>query len=533
MTGWFATSTLGPGFWVAILAVALLLPVAIYRAMRLRVYPSAFADVHLHWRGIAISAAVVLAMGVLFWERPLTNDVAWYLVATRDWLGGAALYEVIMEINPPLNFYFTAPAIVVADLFGLSDPNGQYAVIWVVLFLCLIWCACIIRAEFGLSPLRQSLLLVAIATAIIVPSLDSIGQREYLLVVLMMPWLLRQIPERVAAPRQEIAAAAIAALGVCLKPHFVLFPLALTVARSIKSRSLRPILSTANLTFLVIGLAYVGFVAIAHPAYLSEIVPIARMVYGAYDADLPTVLGIALHETIFLLLPVLIALMNRKGRIEPTPFATLSLAGLLTYVLQTKGFDYHMIPFLSFGLMGCFWILLNSKQLGPLAAAAAVAAAGVMGLSISQGFHRNYSVDQISRVGESLGGFKSLMVLTPHIFAGPPVALETGAKWISRYPANWLVPGALNRLARTDCTKEAATCATLRAIADRNRSENIADMIAFEPELLIIDRDSEYFDEPRFDWLGFMSEDPAWAGVFEDYQEFGSSKRYIYFLRNP
>ena len=64
------------------------------------------------------------------------------------------------------------------------------------------------------------------------------------------------------------------------------------------------------------------------------------------------------------------------------------------------------------------------------------------------------------------------------------------------------------------------------AIAARNRSENIEDMIANPPDLLVVDRESEYFDTPNFDWLAFMAEDPAWAAVFDDYAYVGKSNEW-------
>ena len=533
-TVWLVNTVLGFSFGIAMAVVAILVPAATFVAMRFWVFRHGTGDSPgLPWQGIAISAAVVLAMPLLFRGQMLTNDVAWYLIATRDWLQGAPLYVRIMEINPPLNFYFTVPAILAADQLGISDTHGQYLVVWVVLFAVLVWCSAIIRAEFGLSPRRQAILLLGIAAAIIVPAQDSLAQREFYLVVLMMPWLLIQVPTRPASRRQEITTAAVAALGVCLKPHFVLFPMAITLSRMVRTRSLWPILSPANLTFLAVGLAYIGLVALFHPSYLTDIVPMARLVYGAYSAAPMVLVGVVLEESLFLLLPALVALIDREARSFPYPFVEMTLAGLLSYLLQAKGFAYHMIPFQSFGLMACILLVMNSKRLGAFSVSVGMAAAGVVGLSLSEGFPHNYTLNQVSRVTKDLGGVDSMMALTPHVFAGPPVAFELGIRWTSRYPANWLVPGALNRLAKTDCTAEPALCDQLKAIVARNRSDNIEDMIANQPQLLVVDRESEYFDTPNFDWLAFMAEDPAWAGVFDDYAYVGKSKRYAYYLRSP
>lgn len=529
-TVWLIDGVLGLGFVWAMAVVAVLVPAATYLAMRFWVFGGS-EGARPSWQGVAIAALIVLAMPLVFRGQALTNDVTWYLIATRDWLAGAPLYDWIMEVNPPLNFYYTVPAILMADLLGISDAAGQYLVVWLLLFLILIWCAAIIRADFALSSQRQAILLVGVAFAILIPSLDSIAQREFYLVVLMMPWLLCQVSPSTPSPWREGVTALVAALGVCLKPNFVLFPLAVILVRCVRDRSLRPVLSVANLTFLLVGLAYVALVVIVHPAYLSEVVPIAQLVYGAYSAEPMVVAGIALEETLLLLLPVAMALLSRERVTGIYPFTAVCIAGLLSYLVQAKGFAYHMIPFLSFGLLACFLILIRLRKVTPFAVATALSAAGVTGLSISEGFPANFSADQINRVGQDLGGFDSLMVLTPHVYAGPPAAFASGADWVSRYPANWLVPGALNRLAKTDCQTKAALCARLQAIVDRNRSENIADMIAGKPDLLVVDLESEYFDTPRFDWLAFMAKDPAWAAVFAQYRYADKTKRYMYFQR--
>ncbi len=36
------------------------------------------------WYIPAIAATVALILLALFWDRPITDDVAWYLMATRD-----------------------------------------------------------------------------------------------------------------------------------------------------------------------------------------------------------------------------------------------------------------------------------------------------------------------------------------------------------------------------------------------------------------------------------------------------------------
>jgi hypothetical protein len=485
------------------------------------------------WHGTAIALAVALAMLAICWGRPLTDDVAWYLIATRDWLGGAPLYQMVIEVNPPLNFYYTVPAILIADAFGLSDTNGQYVLTAMLMFGSLAWCGAIIRSELVLSAPRQALLLAGIGIAMVVPALDSIGQREHTLVMLLMPWLLGQIAPGTPSARKDVPRAIVAAFGVCLKPYFVLFPIAVTLVRMAQTRSLKPILSPANVTFLVIGLAYVAYVIVVHPAYLFDVVPVATQIYGAYRAE-PGLLVEAVYPRVLLLLFLAaVALRDREGRAAPGMLGAATLAGFACFVIQGTGFAYHLIPMSVFGMVTCLLFLVRARKIGLFIVAAAAVYAGFVTLGVRQGFPRHGAVNHLFHVSDKVGEFDSFMSLSGSLLAGPPVAMATNAEWVSRYPANWLVPGAINALATTDCTAEPARCAEMQEIADTNRSDNIADMLRTEPDLLIVDLNSEFFLEPYFDWLAFMAEDPAWAPVFAQYREVASTSRFVFYKRQP
>ncbi|KEO60285.1 GtrA family protein [Thioclava indica] len=530
---WLLDSVLGIDFSVAMMAVAVVVPMMTFLMFRFWVFESAREHARPDWIGLGLAAALSLIVLAVFWGRAINHDTAWYLIATRDWLAGQGLYTSISEVNPPLNFYFTLPAIGFAELFGISDTNGEYLALALLLFAILVWCRAIIQDSLGFSPLRGSLLLIGIAISLVVPALNDFGQREQVLVILSMPWLLGEASAKPASLRQQIVRAAVAALGVCLKPHFVLFPLAMTVLNILRQRSLRPILSPANLTFLAVGLAFIAFVATVHPAYLTKIVPMAREVYGAYGAPFATVFVRILPELLLVMLPAVILLVTRRDKAGVAPFAFVALAGLGSYFLQGTGFSYHAIPFRAFALIACILVILRARRVDPAVIASAVAIAGLLSLFVQRGFYQNGAARQIANVAKEIGDVHSLMVLTPHVYAGPPAAIASNAKWVSHYSSNWLVPGALNRIAKTDCEKRPDACAKLEAIAALNRSDNISDIARYHPDLLVIDRDSGYFSTSRFPWLTFMAQDPAWSGVFSQYQEIGQTDRFTYFRYMP
>ncbi len=525
------TQVLGLPFAMAMVAVAVIVPASSFLAMRFWVFGANSTSVPGFLPEIALCAALSAALALVFWDRLSNHDIAWYLFATRDWLAGAELYKDLIEVNPPLYFYLTVPGLLLADALGISDANGHTLGVALFLFASLLWSARILQADFPWSARQRLLLVVGIALATTIPALNGLGQREQILVLALLPWALREAAPRPAAARQRIAASVMAAVGMCLKPHFVLLPLAVTLLNCLEQRSLRPVVALTNWVFLTVGLAYIGFVALVHPAYLAEIVPIAVEVYGAYGMPFWAVLfriGFAMVP-----LAVLLVLLVRSGQATRPirVFLALALGGLLSYLMQGTGFDYHRVPVVSFGAIACLMVLLRPQRLRAESAMAALALLASLAAGVQQGFYRNGAVSMIRSVVDRFGPVHSLTTLGSHVYTGAPLALDVGADWASSYPADWLVPGAVNKLARTDCTTEAALCARLRQIADRNRADRIADLLERRPDTLIVDRDSGYFDAPGFDWLGFMAEDPAWAAAFAPYRLVAQNRRFLIFLR--
>ncbi len=532
-TVWAVTGPMGLSFPVAMAAVAVIVPAISFVAMRMWVFTAApKANLGL-LPDLTLVAAIALAVLAVFWGQLVNHDIAWYLFATRDWLAGAQLYVDIIEVNPPLAFYLTVPSVGLADLLGIGDQQGHYVAMSLLLAIGLVWSGRILLVAHDMATPRRMAFLLGTALAVLLPSLNGFGQRDQILVISFLPWALIEAAPRPTRRGQTLAAAQFAAIGMCLKPHFVVLPLAVTILNCIETRSFRPVLAPANMVFLATGLAYVGYVWAVHPAYLLEIAPTATWVYGAIGKPMHKVLlDLAPSMGVFALL-VVAAYRNAAMIHEVKLFVALASGGIASYFLQGAGFNYHKVPFLTFSVLAAFFVLHQNSRSWGVSALAIFAVASVSVFGMKQGFYSNNAIPEITEVTDGLGPIKKLMTISSHVYTGPPVALTLGADWASSYPHNWLVPGAVNRLAKTDCTVEAQACARLKEIAARNRTANIRDIISAQPDLIIVDRNSGHFDKRPFDWLAFMAEDPAWDATFAQYHEAAISRKYMYFTRNP
>jgi putative flippase GtrA len=263
----------GGPFYLAMALVAVSVPPATYFASRFWAFAETGADARKQWVGVLVALLAATAFLAVYLGRSINHDTAWYLVAVRKWLSGATLYIDIVEVNPPLNFYLTVPVIWLSDATGLTDTNAQYAVLAVLMMVSLIW----IWGLLGRLSLQNRIFVVCgIAAGLIMVPGENIGQREHLLILFILPWVVAQfVMETPDGGKAALARAVFATIGICLKPHFLLYPIAVTICLMIRDRSLRPILSVSNITMACIGAAYVAAVVVLHPAYLAEIVPMA------------------------------------------------------------------------------------------------------------------------------------------------------------------------------------------------------------------------------------------------------------------
>ncbi|MGB3147745.1 MAG: hypothetical protein WBA91_08320, partial [Paracoccaceae bacterium] len=268
------------------------------------------------------------------WARTINHDTAWYLLATREWLEGARLYVDYYEVNPPLNFYYTVPALLLADMTGISDANGQYLLTSCLMFVSLFWCWQLMGIDGRLGLARRTVLLIGFGVAFTLPALADFCQREHLLVMFAAPWLVAQavqakaVQVRAAHP-SLVAPAAFAALGICLKPHFLLLPLTITLWHVLQARSLRPILSRSNLVIFCVGLAYTLGAYLLHPAYFHDIIPLVRAVYGDIGGTSQSVLMRMALTLVPFSIAGLALLFSRTRPAGTSVFLLASLGGLL------------------------------------------------------------------------------------------------------------------------------------------------------------------------------------------------------------
>ncbi|MFD0982142.1 hypothetical protein [Tropicimonas aquimaris] len=474
-------------------------------------------------------AAVSILFVIVYWNRMLSHDVAVYVLAARDWLDGAVLYRDVIDINPPLNFYLTVPAILLSDLLNLSPDNGAYVAFALLVFASLHWCFRILHDEQGMTPSEAGLMTLAVGFSILVSARFEQIQRDGLLLVFMMPWLVSQLGPRPNAP--GMFRTVFFGLGVCLKPYFIVFPLSITAYQVLRQRSHRPILSPSNLTLLAVGLSYGAFVALVHPLYFSDIVPRAREVYGNISAS-PGFIRMRLQLAGFPVLGMVLVLALRARSLPAGTgvFVTALLASVVSYLWQGNGFGYHLYPFFCFAFLTAFWVLFRGEGLRFQKVACIFAVGAILFGFTRMGFYHDKGVEEVVAMTEGLPA-QSIWVLSTDSAAGPGAALAMRRSWAVRYPHNWVAPGVVDGRAKTDCVQEPDACARYDELHRLNASQYASDLLNKRPEIAVIDNRRYFFETQDFDWYAYMSVAPEFGEAMDRYELHASSENFDVYLR--
>lgn len=490
----------------------------------------------------AIVLGLMLVAGPVEFSRLINRDVGWYLVGAAKLLDGGRLYGPdFSDLNPPLIVYLIVPPIAVARWLLLPDIVLFRVYIFLLAAGCLALSARALDLLFPDRCFVRRFLVVGLAFCFLVLPGTEFGQREHLLAMFLMPYLLLAAARAcglVPARWLALVAGLLGAAALCLKPHFLIVVLALEPVLAVRTRGLAVWLRSETIALGAVGLLYVGFVWWFEPRYLTEIVPLAWDTYWAYADPL----GWLVRPThlVFLVAAALAALGLRRE----TPGGDLGLVLLVAaygsygaYVLQHNAWQYHRLPANVFGtlLLGLAVILgldrlpsaptRMTRLAVPLAFGVTLLFLGIPQLRdhVTIGNREATALEQ-QRVKALLpivrdhasGG--SIFVFSSSISPAFPLVNEAHVGWSSRFPCLWLLPAVI----RTRAAEGNVSTDLSRRLDRIERYQTdilIEDLRRTPPTLIIVDRQrfKQGFDGLRFDFLSYFEADPRFRLFWMDY----------------
>jgi hypothetical protein len=391
-----------------------------------------FADgVHVAERSIiaAVTTLVALCVGTyLAFTIPLNHDAAWLLYLSQQVLGGARLYVDLVEVNPPLIIWLGIPVILAERSTGISYVTLFPAVIAGIGIVSVALCNCL---SGHLETAQRSAFTSAVAVALFVAPVGIWGQREHILVLLTLPYIVASAARgRGVDPRMPRLLGIAAGLGFALKPHFLLV---FAVFEGWLFLTQRRLWKGALYAAGVI-VAY-GLVVVTMTDYVPQIWAL-RAVYGSF-APGPRLLLVSAYGAL-LALSIAAMLVRGDGQHLRTTFAVATAAWGTVAVIQGKGWGYHFFPAIvaAVCLVALALIGLNSRRVYNVPAAllpAMLALAAAMMAPLARSYFDN---PEIAEATAAIRG-RPALILSPYIEDVWPHVSYARAQWRAPSASLW------------------------------------------------------------------------------------------------
>lgn len=468
---------------------------------------------------LALVAIHVLGF-VLVRAGAFNHDLAFVVVGAQKLLAGGQFGIDVTDPNPPLAWWLAAAFLALGNALHLAPQTAA-----TMFTVALSFGACLFAARAAGT--RHAIIAAIVLLGL--PGYDF-GQREHWLAILALPWLLAAADwrggRRLGGGMRTVAVMS-GAIGFCLKPYFILIPLAVEGWFLVRRRSPADALRPDNLGMLAIGALYGLAVWALAPEYYARVLPDTLAIYWAFDVSFAEMLRI--HAAPSLLIIAGGAMLLRASASVPPRAQTMAaatLGALLAAVLQFKGWQYHFLPERAFAVIGALWLIMDAAALPGRTLLRFVALAPILFGALAPTVQRRgesamalrderalaETIRRWSRPDEGVFAF----ITTPR--AVLPAVLRTDRRWQSDACCVQFVP-ALVRAGERGPSGANRT----RAVANRKLDGLVAKLAHDPPRIILVD-DRAYklgFDAKTFDYAPWLRSEPRLRRLFAAYRERG------------
>jgi hypothetical protein len=384
---------------------------------------------------------------------------------------------------------------------------------------------------------------------------QDFGEREQLVLALLVPYLLLATARslgRDVAPAHASAVGILAGLAFALKPHFLILWVMvegyLRIGRgAMAAKALLPE------TFAIAGVlaAYGVAVVTLAPQYLE----LVRLLAGPYSRFLHDpffhvlVAGPGAVLAIFALLAFAALRPHARHRELWQTIALGTAACLVAGAAQQKGLRYHLYPSFALGtvLLGLIaWdtvrplrnnVRLAYRWLVVSVLAATVIVVCVQNAAVAAGSGRDSDRDQFEDLvrllrARAVGG--SVYVMSYHIRSAYPLINYSGVRSASRFPHLWILAAEYLDELRSSEPLGYHEPAEMSPSERYLNQAVLDDLRERRPRLLVVFRHAR--DLPvnglrRLDYIAYFARDPRIARMLGDYQLTAELGNYLVYER--
>ena len=499
----------------------------------------------------SVCAASVIfgcALTPYFTARPGHDQTSYFLEAERM-LSGLELYGPhLTDTNPPTIIWFSALPVLLARWMHAPPMLFLRMLLLILIFGSVSWCVRILRRVPAIaSSLGVGLVALAVVVSEFCIGPYNFSQREELLIVLMVPYLLACATGAVSgfSGVERFALGVAAGVAIWFKPQDALVIVGLEVFLALRARSLRRVASPEFLGLVGAGSLVLLLIRLLTPLYF-KVVPLLFDTY--WGLGTMNTLALALHLHYYLIeVPVALAaylLFRRSLRDGAGFFALLvcSIAAFVAFDVQHNDWWYHAYPhqalfviavaYLIADLFNPLFVRVTSEP--RLLRRMAFVVSGFMAGSLLLIALRP---DAVLKQGTHQGAFPLDDYLAQYQPSTTVYALSTsvsplafsynhGLSWGGRFAHLWMLPAIIkNELGPVDPAApfKKLSPETVARLANLQRTELAEDLNYWRPSVVMVEechREEACFGlEGRdFDMLAWFLKSPEFAEAWSHYR---------------
>jgi hypothetical protein len=504
--------------------------------------------------GAALGASMVyLAM------RPQWIDQTWLLYAAGQLLHGARLGVDVMEVNPPLIIWLLTIPVLIARAFHVGSTAALQGCLILLVASSVVWSASLLRRSATSNARFAGWFALLMLFAMVMHPWPEFGQREHMLVLLVLPYLVmaaRRVDGERIANGEALAAGICAGIGFLLKPHHLLVVLAVEAFVLLRRRDMSLTYRPETAAMVVTALGYAAAMLLWAPDYLLNVLPLAVSTYYGFDhAGILDLIPPMRAAKLAILMLVLAMLWRRLvHRALAAVFFLAGLGATAAFVIQMKGYPYQMVPMRAFFdlLIGTvaidLWLQWAARWVHPVRPRLATGCASLAFIAaVAVSLPR-----QLDKVSHPYADQRMavLRATSRYIPSGSTVllvstspegvfeqVLNRGWKWGSRFDCLYMVP-AIVAAERFD-SRDGVAPSKWRTLAVQTRDAMAADLMRWHPNPVLVDRcqDAKFsfcggLKTIRLDLLKWLEQGSDFAGAWSDYVHEGQIGPYDLWCRN-
>lgn len=284
-------------------------------------------------------------------------DVSYLLNAARMLMAGGTYLEDFFTPNLPIILYLYMPPLLAQQFFHIDLVLGFRLYIFILATVSLGFCAYLSNKIFTDqdSMMKEIVILMLAVVFFIIPFYDF-GQREHLLIILSLPYLLLvvyRLSFGALTRQKEILIGLLAGLGFAIKPQFFIIPLLIEGYYSLEQKKYLAWLRPEVIAMLIVLLVHMIVAIVFYPDYISIVAPyMLRNYYNSIGSSWHDLLSNNL--AIFGYCAVLFYFVQYPVKTYKALCIILLLAllgSLLSYFSQRTTFYYHLLPVFSLSLL--------------------------------------------------------------------------------------------------------------------------------------------------------------------------------------